>query len=449
MRFAIWVVPFTVLMLLLDPLAAPAQGPGGKKDKSEPAKKKKAADSSDEKSDDKKPASEDKPLSASEQYSELRAQWKEVDEELKSAIGKLRFAQGGDLEKAKQEYIELVAKANQTLADLRDAALAVYKEKPGEDRQVTRVLIGLAANDVRRDQFDSAMETAQVLLDNGCDDKLLYNLAGKAAYCMDQFETAEDLLKKAEEAKSLDEEGSAYLEDVPDAKQRWTREAKLRQAEAKAEGDAKLPRVKIETTKGDVVVELFENEAPDTVGNFVSLVEDGFYDGRTFHRVLPGFMAQTGCPVGDGSGGPGYRIPCECYKEGARKHFRGTLSMAHSGRDTGGSQLFLTFRRTGHLDGVTEEELKAELAELPKTGRRKGHHTVFGRIVEGMDVLAKIKRRSPGHQSLPTPDKIVKATVLNKRDHEYKPEKVEPAEEKPTKVDPAKDKSTKEKPDEK
>jgi len=94
------------------------------------------------------------------------------------------------------------------------------------------------------------------------------------------------------------------------------------------------------TNKGIIVLELFENEAPDTVGNFISLVEKKFYDDKTFHRVLQHFMAQGGCPKGDGTGGPGYQIYCECYKPDYRRHFRGSLSMAHAGRDTGARSFF-------------------------------------------------------------------------------------------------------------
>ena len=148
---------------------------------------------------------------------------------------------------------------------------------------------------------------------------------------------------------------------------------------------------------------MYENEAPQAVGNFVSLVEKGFYDGLTFHRVLPGFMAQGGCPDGNGAGGPGYDIYCECHQDNHRKHFRGSLSMAHAGRDTGGSQFFLTFLRTPHLDG---------------------RHTVFGRVIDGMDVLAKLQRRDPSNPNAEKPDRIIKAEVIRKRDHVYAPTKV-------------------------
>jgi peptidyl-prolyl cis-trans isomerase B (cyclophilin B) len=141
------------------------------------------------------------------------------------------------------------------------------------------------------------------------------------------------------------------------------------------------------------------------VGNFVSLVEQGFYDDVTFHRVLAGFMAQGGCPEGSGLGGPGYRIFGEADRDDARHHFRGSLSMAHSGDpDSGGSQFFITF--------------------IPRP-TLNGKHTVFGRVIEGMDVLAKLRRRDPqALPPLPEPDKIVKAEVIRKRDHEYAPTKV-------------------------
>src|SRR5690606_38212204 len=139
--------------------------------------------------------------------------------------------------------------------------------------------------------------------------------------------------------------------------------------------------------------ELFENEAPTTVANFITLVKKGFYNGVTFHRVLPWFMAQGGSPDGSGTDGPGYTIRCECYQPNHRKHFRGSLSMANTGqRDTGGSQFFLTFTPTRHLDGK---------------------HTVFGRVIEGMEVLGKLQLRDPAMgEPLPEPDRIVTAEVL-------------------------------------
>ncbi|MDO5308637.1 MAG: peptidylprolyl isomerase [Planctomycetia bacterium] len=162
----------------------------------------------------------------------------------------------------------------------------------------------------------------------------------------------------------------------------------MRKAEAEADN---LPRVVLKTTKGDITLELFLNEAPIAVNNFLTLVKDGFYTDVPFHRVLPYFMAQGGDPTGTGAGGPGYCIKCECSKPNARKHFRGSLSMAHAGTNTGGSQFFLTFVPTSFLDG---------------------RHTVFGRVIDGMDVLSDIQRIDPEKESDAAPDKIIEAKIL-------------------------------------
>ncbi len=108
---------------------------------------------------------------------------------------------------------------------------------------------------------------------------------------------------------------------------------------------------KISTNKGDIWVKLLPQETPNTVANFAHLANTGFYNDLSFHRVIPGFMAQGGCPTGTGTGGPDWAIPCETDKNTTR-HERGALSMAHAGPNTGGSQFFITFVPTPHLDGV-------------------------------------------------------------------------------------------------
>ncbi len=128
-----------------------------------------------------------------------------------------------------------------------------------------------------------------------------------------------------------------------------------------------MKKVTIETDKGNIVLEMFDQEAPNTVGNFESLISKGFYNGLTFHRVIPGFVVQGGCPAGNGTGGPGYAIPCEINPN---KNVRGALAMAHAGKDTGGSQFYICLGDFPHLDGV---------------------HTVFGKVIEGMDVVEGIE----------------------------------------------------------
>ena len=126
----------------------------------------------------------------------------------------------------------------------------------------------------------------------------------------------------------------------------------------------------IETEKGNIILELFPNEAPGTVANFEKLANSEFYDGLTFHRVIPDFVIQGGDPNGNGTGGPGYTIKCET-EGNPHKHGVGALSMAHAGKDTGGSQFFITHSPQPHLDGV---------------------HTVFGKVIEGMDVVNAIEQ---------------------------------------------------------
>lgn len=128
----------------------------------------------------------------------------------------------------------------------------------------------------------------------------------------------------------------------------------------------------IHTAKGVMKLEFFEADAPNTVKNFTDLAKKGFYDGLSFHRVIPDFVIQGGCPDGTGAGGPGYSIDCELDGDN-QFHDRGVLSMAHAGRNTGGSQFFICHSRTNtaHLDR---------------------NHTVFGKVVEGLDVIDQIEQ---------------------------------------------------------
>ena len=129
---------------------------------------------------------------------------------------------------------------------------------------------------------------------------------------------------------------------------------------------------KITTDKGTMVVEFYEKDAPNTVNNFVKLTKEGFYKDLNFHRVIPNFVVQGGCPNGTGAGGPGYKIDCELEGEN-QFHDKGVLSMAHAGRNTGGSQFFICHGRqnTQHLDR---------------------NHTCFGKVVEGLDVIDNIQQ---------------------------------------------------------
>lgn len=142
-----------------------------------------------------------------------------------------------------------------------------------------------------------------------------------------------------------------------------------------------MKKAEIHTEKGIMKVEFYHKDAPKTVANFIKLSESGFYNGLTFHRVIPDFVIQGGCPNGTGTGGPGYKIDCE-LTGGNQYHDRGVLSMAHAGRNTGGSQFFICHGRanTKHLDR---------------------QHTCFGKVVDGLDVIDEIE----------ADDKIIKIVI--------------------------------------
>ncbi|AEI49944.1 peptidylprolyl isomerase [Runella slithyformis] len=144
-----------------------------------------------------------------------------------------------------------------------------------------------------------------------------------------------------------------------------------------------MPKAEMITEKGTMLIDFYDQDAPIAVANFIKLSKSGFYDGLTFHRVIPNFMIQGGCPQGTGRGGPGYTIKCE-LTGGNQYHDRGVLSMAHAGRNTGGSQFFICHNRTNtaHLDR---------------------NHTCFGKVTEGLDVIDAIRQG----------DKITKINIID------------------------------------
>lgn len=152
----------------------------------------------------------------------------------------------------------------------------------------------------------------------------------------------------------------------------------LKNYDLSAEELSKLQYAKFTTGKGVIWLKLFPEEAPNTVANFASLANSDYYNGLNFHRVIPGFMAQGGCPDGTGAGGPGWSIECETSKN-TSVHVPGTLSMAHAGPNTGGSQFFITFVDTPHLDGV---------------------HTVFGAIDKDDDESFKVLSQIQGQDGI-------------------------------------------------
>ena len=150
---------------------------------------------------------------------------------------------------------------------------------------------------------------------------------------------------------------------------------------------AKEYTTSIETEKGNLILELFASDVPNTVNNFVFLAREGFYDGTTFHRVIPDFMAQGGDPTGTGTGGPGYIFDNEITEH---NHVAGALSMANAGADTNGCQFFITYKAKHNLDG---------------------NYSVFGQLIEGMDILESLTPRDPSQNPDFVGDRIIRITI--------------------------------------
>ncbi|MGI9458457.1 MAG: peptidylprolyl isomerase [Pirellulales bacterium] len=325
----------------------------------------------------------------------------QAQEELKKLVGELTELQA-EYQQPNADKISIENKFNTTRDNARKAALALEQSASAavlanpENADACAVVRDVLQSALQADNPKKTLSLVQTLDDVGKANEELLLTGATAAMITSELDLAEKFLKAAEEAGVSADKIASLQKAIDHEHPKVDSEMAARAAEEKADD---LPRVKIETTKGTIIVELFENEAPNTVANFISLVESHFYDGTPFHRVIPQFMAQGGDPTGTGTSGPGYTIDCECELPNARKHFLGSLSMAHAGKDTGGSQFFLTFRPTEHLDG---------------------RHTVFGRVIKGLDILPKITR-TEGPQARPTQDKIISAEVIRKRDHAYEP----------------------------
>jgi cyclophilin family peptidyl-prolyl cis-trans isomerase len=375
-------------------------------------------------------------------------EYKAAVRDIEKLQAQFQAADAASRQKINTQLTGQTAHAKSLVNEMLEAAVEAYRFAPNADDEITELLVAVARYDVigrqvgpgqpglpakggrpddvyypidGGDRYERALPVLELLIENNAGTPELYVWGFLAAFATNDYELASkwlqemqknDGLQPIQEAagKSGGEAGlmegvlhqlSSNIAALDEYRELWKKESEIRAAEHAADD---LPRVKLTTSKGEIVVELFENEAPQAVANFLTLVKQGFFNGSPFHRVLPKFMAQGGAKDDEMQSGPGYTIRCECYRPDYRRHFRGTLSMAHAGRDTGNSQFFLTFVPTAHLNG---------------------RHTAFGRVIEGIEVLADLQRRSPQHQANPPKaDRILKAEVVRDRGHEYKFEKL-------------------------
>ena len=290
------------------------------------------------------------------------------------------------------------------------AAFEAYIESPNESAAVNRAIaIALERSLSPRlttEKFDpkTAIEIASALIKNDVAGPPIYFAAFRASYALQDFERAKLMLDKIKSSKT--EVNESFYTELAKTQENWNRELGFRQKEAAADD---LPKAEIDTSAGKFTVELFEDHAPIAVANFISLAEQGYFDGNTFHLVQPGVLVRTGSQSADGQGNPGYYIPCECYQDEIRHHFTGSLSMSledGTEKDTGGSRFFITHQPNTTLDGK---------------------HTVFGRVVDNMEAIYQLNTvdgtRIVSEESL-SPSVINKVTILRKRNHEYVPQKL-------------------------
>lgn len=347
------------------------------------------------------------PKDAAAKFDSVMTEWKALLAKLRELRMQYATKQPADQGPIEAEYERMVDEGEQLEQQLISAAEDALSTKSSQQDAAGKFLAQLLKSRVLHDDYESALPIAKTLIDNGYDNSRIYNYAGLAAFCAGDFDDARKWLDEGDRHAVLDVDSKQFLRHFDQYKKLWEKEQEIRAEEKKADD---LPRVLLKTSKGDITVELFENEAPNTVANFIHLVQKGFYDGTVFHRVMAGFMAQGGDPEGTGTGGPGYMIPDEQDLPDHRNHFRGSLSMANSGPSSGGSQFFIMFRPSGPAAGVD----------------LNGRHAVFGRVIKGFDVLAKL-RRTYSEKNEPNgakPDKLIEATVLRKRDHDYVPRKL-------------------------
>lgn len=338
----------------------------------------------------------------------------------------IRFHNGGPEQAAalRRQFQQLRAQGRQEYDRALADAVALVAHEQGGSRVAGEFVLQAVIARVQQDWLEGIARGADLLLQLKVDFPGLHSAAGRGYVVEGQYEQARPfLLKAAELVEQAAMEKGKEPEDRTDAmllgmlaesRAQWQREQELRAADAAADD---LPRVLLKTTRGDVVVELFEDQAPNTVANFITLVEQGFYDELTFYQVLDHLFALTGDPVGDGSGDAGYRIPDEHDRADARDVFRGSLVMAKLPNPAGGT--------TQTLPNTASSQFMITFLPL---AAMSNEYTVFGRVIEGMPAVATMTRLNP-HEKADEgpqypPDRILSAEVLRKRDHPYTVEKL-------------------------
>jgi cyclophilin family peptidyl-prolyl cis-trans isomerase len=354
------------------------------------------------------------PLSAEvqalqKQYDDQRRAWAATLAEMQR-IQILYHNQADRSPQSLQRYGDLRDRSRAELRELFSSAEQLFALHD-QDFEAGSLLATLLDYRRTKSMYDGSFRAAKRLVDAGANLPEFYLMAARSAFIDGHFDEV-----MTHYMKLLEEHGREKLEQVDQQiaysldfyPQWWEEEQEYRRADAEAE----LPRVLLETSRGPVVIELFEDRAPNTVANFIDLVEQGFYDSTDFYQVIDDLLAMGGDPIGDGTGTSGRFIPDEYDRPDRRRIFRGSLFMAKmpDGRETG----------AGYVPDSASSQFI--IALMPMTPSEQTQ-TVFGRVIEGMDVVCSLQRVDPqqkkeGEVQLP-PDRIESARVIRKRDHDY------------------------------
>ena len=297
-----------------------------------------------------------------------------------------------------------------TLNEFRGLACRIYQSDLPQPEGLDKIIDPLTDDMYERGQLQYLPLALEKLLEASPDDEDLKLKLGLAYMKTNRFAKAMSLLQAVpNKLQDLSPAEQSLLRNLPQMEYLFQQEQKIRAQEAAADD---LPRVELMTSNGRIVIELFENEAPETVANFISRVESGHYDGTIFHRVIDDFVAQGGGFKPDGQQQPvSYNINDEFKNKNFRRHFHGSISMANTGKpNSGAAEFFINLIGTPFLDG---------------------RHTVFGRVIEGESTYQSLTRthrvseKEDEHEPIDTalPDSIISAKVLRKRPHEYVPVK--------------------------
>ncbi|MEM7455899.1 MAG: peptidylprolyl isomerase [Planctomycetota bacterium] len=359
------------------------------------------------------------------EFNQTRDRWVEALKELRLASTMYFALPRDEAAPWKDRYEAATQTGNIEREKFEELAVELFDRLDEPDADLLQIILRVVKARYDRGQYTQSLELNKKLLPFMLDDDRAYMLYLSSLAMLDRYDETREFVTRNprilndELIESVHEDARDNYYAIQYLHEGWIREQELREQEQEADD---LPRVQIKTSKGTITVELFENEAPLAVNNFVALCESGFYDGLIFHRVINHFMAQTGGYDDQQQHRQlGYTIEDEFSREDARHHFRGSLAMARTNAEhSGSSEFYFTFAPKPGLDG----------SPLPE--RRGRGYTVFGRVIAGWDVLDSLTRtfevlkgEEDERKEVPiidaVPDHIISTTVIRKRDHEYAP----------------------------